>query len=102
MGLFECQIVNTRYVHDHTLTELGLLDSFNLMLDGVGWRGLMGGHWDTYLALVLEFFSSIELVVVRGDNQNSTSRALCFRLGNVERRMNMNHFNEIYGLPRDG
>lgn len=89
--------MNTCYAHEHTLCELGLLDSYNLMIDSVGWRGLITGCWDTYLGLVLEFLSSVELVKVPPQYQNITGGDMRFGLGNVDRRMGVDILNTSTG-----
>lgn len=88
-------------MHEPTLVELGLLDSMNLMIYGVGWRGLMTGYWDTYSGLVLDFLSSADLVKVQPTEENTTAKDLTFRLGNVKMRVSVNAFNDYFGLPRN-
>lgn len=65
-------------MYEPTLVDLGWLDSMNLMIDGIGWRGLMIGCWDTYPRLVLEFLSFVELVKVPLTEDNTTDKDLTF------------------------
>lgn len=92
--LVQRKIVPIRYVDELALTALGLVDDVAWMFEQLSWTYFMSLKCSTFANITLEFFSSLEVVVVREEDWE-TGR-IAFRLFNNDHVMNLSEFCAVY------
>ncbi|KAH6817066.1 hypothetical protein C2S51_000669 [Perilla frutescens var. frutescens] len=91
-------IYPTRYPCAATTMALGIHDDVWGLINQIGWNHALAGGWSTYLILVYEFLSTLEV-------QASTMRGphtMTFQLGGVSRILTAAEVNNIFNVPPGG
>ena len=68
--LAQRQMNLTTYVHDPTLTVLGIRESVDFLFNQTGWEGFLAHKYPTYRNLTLEFLSSLHYKPTQGLGRN--------------------------------
>lgn len=90
-------IAPTRFVHSDLLHVLGIADITRTLFVGMGIEQFLTLYHGTYADLTLEFLSSLE---IRKHAQND--HVLYFRLSNVNRRLTLRQFAQLFGMTVRG
>ena len=93
------KMVPTRYLDFDVLEALGIQADVEWLANQLGWNDFIHLIEPTYKGLTLEFLSTFEAQLFTGSRK---SEGLCtFRLGNVDRELDLETANGIFGFPSD-
>ena len=89
------EIVPCKYIPNSLLTNLGMFDEFDLLLNQSGLKKFVSKHEDTYVDLITEFYTTLDV------NDNN-SQILEFRLDGKQHQLTYSFMSRVFGFKKDG
>ena len=95
--LAQRQMSMTTYVHDPTLTALGIRESVYFMFNQIGWEGFLAHKHPTHQRLTLEFLSSLIYKPTQGLGRSRGQ--MSFRLFGFTHQFTVCSLAQLLGFP---
>ena len=89
------EILGCKYIPNSLLTNVGMLQVFDQLLNQCGLKKFVDMHEDTYVDLIHEFYTTLDV-------NESNSRILEFRLEGKPHQLTYSFMNRMFSFKKDG
>ena len=89
------EILGCKYIPNSLLTNVGMLQVFDQLLNQCSLKKFVDMHEDTYVDLITEFYTTLDV-------NESNSQILEFRMEGKQHQLTYYFMNRVFGFKKDG